>query len=63
MQRKGSLAETIDLLATANRTMPVITMLNTAQRNGQIVSTVIANAQIRGFNLADEKKKVTHQNL
>jgi len=42
------------------RTMSVITMLNTAQRNHQTVSTVVAHAQIQGFYLADEKKKVTH---
>ena len=47
------------------RTMSVITMLNIAQRNPgrQSVSTVIAHAQVQGFHLADEKKKVTHQNL
>jgi hypothetical protein len=45
------------------RTMSVITMLNTAQRNRQSVSTVVAHAQVRGFYMADEKKKVMHPNI
>ncbi|KAF9470251.1 hypothetical protein BDN70DRAFT_889192 [Pholiota conissans] len=39
------------------RTMSVITMLNTAQRNRQHVSTVIAMAQIRGYYMKAKPRR------
>ena len=40
------------------RTMSVVTMLNTAQRNRQKVDSVMAMVQIRGYYQKERKRKV-----